>query len=54
MVCKIIFRSEFPDIPEKSGRGKKTKAKQLQTAMFYKQTQQEVGDNLGREINITN
>ena len=34
MVCKIIFCSEFPDIPEKLSR--RRRKWQFQSAMFYK------------------
>ena len=43
-----LFCSEFSDIPEKTRRGeKKGIARQWESFTLHKQTQQEIGDNLG-------
>ena len=51
MVCKIMFCSEFPDIPirlaEKREEGEEEEEhRQLQSVMRFTQTQQEVDDDL--------
>ena len=53
MVCNIFFRSEFPDIPKNLDDIRKQIARQLQSVMLHKQTQQEDLDICVLNLQIT-